>query len=67
MVSRDSRFDLLPLGILVGLAVLLYGVSLNAGQSMNGPMLAGSLIVVVVTFLFAYGAWAIEGGDSGGH
>lgn len=42
-----ARLVVTVLGIVVGLVVLLYGVALDAGQSLNGIMVAGGVIVLV--------------------
>jgi len=42
-------FGLSQVALLAGLATLLYGVSLNAGQAVNTPMIAGGVIILVAT------------------
>lgn len=65
-VNESVAFPLSLAGIVVGIAVMLYGVSLNAGQALNTPMLAGSVAVLVS---FAALALAVAGLDegTGGH
>lgn len=46
-MEESVAFSLSLAGIIVGIAVMLYGVSLNAGQSLNIPMLGGSAVVLV--------------------
>lgn len=47
MVNETRDFGLATLLTIVGLAVLLWGVSLNHGAAFNGPIVAGGLIVAV--------------------
>lgn len=49
-------------GVVLGLVVMLYGVSLTAGQSMNAFMLAGGGIVLLAIGVLT--AWEM-GGDGG--
>jgi hypothetical protein len=46
MVDDSVMFGASLVGLFVGLAVMLYGVTLTAGQSMNTPMIVGGLIVL---------------------
>lgn len=46
-MNESVTFGLALLGIVVGILVMLYGVSLNAGQSVNAPMLGGSVAVLL--------------------
>lgn len=45
MVNETRDFGLATLLTIVGLAVLLWGVSLNNGTAFNQPMVAGGVIV----------------------
>lgn len=47
MASESTAFGLSILITIVGLAILLYGVSLNSGQSLNNYMLVGGGVVVM--------------------
>lgn len=47
MVNETRDFGLATLLTIVGLAVLLWGVSLNNGTAFNQPMVAGGVIVAV--------------------
>lgn len=45
MVSQRVAFGSATVLNVVGIAVLLYGVSLNSGTAVNAPMAAGGLIL----------------------
>ena len=47
MVNETRDFGLATLLTVVGLAVMLWGVSLNNGTAFYGPMIAGGLVVAV--------------------
>lgn len=61
MVDDSVTFGASLVGLFVGLAVMLYGVTLTAGMSMNTPMILGGLIV-----LGAIGAMTAPGIQSDG-
>ena len=46
MVNESAAFGLSLAGIVVGLVIMLYGVFLTAGQSMNTLMMVGGVIVL---------------------
>ena len=46
MVNESAAFGLSLVGIVVGLAIMLYGVMLTAGQSMNTLMMVGGFVVL---------------------
>lgn len=45
-------------GIVLGLAVLVFGVMQNAGQALNAPMVVGGVIVLAAVGLLA--GWAMR-------
>lgn len=47
MVDETRTFGAATLLTVVGLAVLLWGVSLNNGTEFNAPMLAGGAVIAV--------------------
>ncbi|WP_115862947.1 hypothetical protein [Halorussus litoreus] len=51
MVRESVTFGLSLLVTVVGLAIVLYGVSLNAGLALNEFMLAGGGVVLVAIAL----------------
>jgi len=51
MVRESISFGLSLLVTVVGLAIMLYGVSLNAGLALNEFMLAGGGVVLVAIVL----------------
>ena len=44
MANDSITYGILVVGVTLGLALLVYGMSLTAGQSMNTPALVGGLI-----------------------
>ena len=46
MVNEPLTFGASIILVIVGLAISLYGVSLNSGQALNTPMIAGSVIIL---------------------
>ena len=70
MVNDRTPFALTIVLTLVGLGILLYGVTLNAGEQLNGPMIAGGAVLVLG--IGALTAWIISldenaVADSDGH
>ncbi|MDY6764393.1 MAG: hypothetical protein SV377_01690 [Halobacteria archaeon] len=59
-MDEESPPVIATLLIVVGLAILLYGVSLNSGQSINMPMIAGGVVVLVAMGIFAGGLMMLE-------
>lgn len=47
MVNETRDFGLAVVLTLAGLAVMLWGVSLNSGMAVNTPMLAGGVVIAV--------------------
>jgi hypothetical protein len=60
MVNESRTFGTVVLLMLAGLAVMLWGVSLNSGLAVNTPMLAGGAILVVATALLTVGVGVLE-------
>jgi len=60
MVNESRTFGMVVLLMLAGLAVMLWGVSLNSGLAVNTPMLAGGAILVVATALLTVGVGVLE-------
>ena len=65
MVNESATFTGATVVLVVGLVVMLYGVSLNAGQALNAPMLAGGVIVLVAVGIHTAGIMALD--ESGHH
>ena len=49
MVNESRTFGFVVLLTLVGLGVMLWGVSLDSGMEMNTPMIVGGVVLVVAT------------------
>ncbi len=47
MVNETRDFGLATVLTVAGLAVMLWGVSLNDGTAVNTPMIAGSVVIAV--------------------
>lgn len=60
MVSEGRLFDASIVLTVVGLVVMLYGVSLSAGAAVNTPMAAGGAIVAVGIGLIMVGVMRVE-------
>lgn len=58
MVNERLNFVLSMLGLVVGLAILLFGVAQNAGQSLNEAMIVGG--VVVLAAFAGYTQWIMR-------
>lgn len=58
MVNESANFGITILGLLVGLAIMLFGVSQNAGQALNGLMVVGGVIVVAAMGVLT--AWLLR-------
>lgn len=67
MGTGSSTFGLAVALLVGGLLVMLYGVSLTAGESLNTPMLAGGTIVVVAVGVLTYGVLSLEGPPTEAH
>ena len=60
MVRESRSFGLAVLLVLVGLAVLLYGVTLNHGAALNAVIAAGGAVVVVGIAIMTAGVIRID-------
>ncbi|MFB6308673.1 MAG: hypothetical protein ABEH35_05015 [Haloarculaceae archaeon] len=65
MVNESGAFGFATVLTVIGLAIMLYGVSLNNGQSLNGVMIAGGTVIVVAFSILTAGVMTIEGGGHG--
>lgn len=57
MVSDTVIFGLSTAGIAIGLVVMLYGVSLNSGQSLNTLITVGGLVILLSMGGILAGGW----------
>lgn len=64
MVDESMTFGLSIAGTVLGLAVMLYGVSLTSGESLTVPTIVGGAIVLAAIAFHTYGIVAL--GDRGG-
>lgn len=60
MVNEARSFGLAFALVVVGLAILLYGVTLNHGESLNGVIAAGGGVVVVGVAILTLGVVRID-------
>jgi len=60
MVNESRTFGSVVLLTLVGLVIMLYGVSLNAGQSLNTVVVAGGAVLIVALGLLVAGVDLLE-------
>jgi len=63
MATQLRTFGLALGGTVVGLAIMLYGVSLNSGTGPNAPIAVGGVIVLVAFALLAGGVIALDDGS----
>jgi hypothetical protein len=61
MVNETRDFGLATLLTVVGLVVMLWGVSLDNGMAMNEPMIVGGLIVAAGIGLITVAVMRLEG------
>lgn len=52
MVDERLNFAVSMLGLVVGLAILLFGVMQNAGQSLNEAMIVGGVVVLAAFAIY---------------
>lgn len=64
MVNESRTFGAVVGLTVVGLLIMLYGVSLNSGQALNAPMLAGGGVLLVATAALTAGIGAISADES---
>lgn len=65
MADESVTFGLSMLVTVVGLGILLYGVSLNAGLRLNGFMLAGGAVVFVAIAIHTGALMSIDDAHDG--
>jgi len=61
MASESTTFGFATALTIIGLAIMLYGVTLNSGQAPNAVVAVGGVVVVAFAVLTA-GVMAIDGG-----
>ncbi len=61
MVNESVTFGLSTLGVIGGLVILLWGVSLNSGQALNAPVVAGGVVVLLAFGLLTTGVARLDG------
>lgn len=64
MAKESTTFGLSMLLLLVGLAIMLYGVTLNNGQSLNATMLAGGTVAIVGVGVLTGGVLTLDSGHA---
>jgi hypothetical protein len=67
MVNESAVFGFSLVGVMAGLSVLIYGVTLNNGEELNEIMLAGGVVVLAAFGVFTLGVARLEEPDGGGH
>lgn len=63
MVDESVTFGLALAGMIAGLVVMLYGVSLTSGESLTAPTVVGGGMVLIAITYHTYGIVAL--GDEG--
>ena len=63
-MNERTAFGLGTVGVVVGLLILLWGVSLNSGQALNTPQLAGGIVALAAVGLMTLKVWRLEGGHA---
>lgn len=67
-MANERRFLwAMTLVLSVGLAIMLYGVLLTAGQSVNTPMIVGGVVVLLPFALLVYWTASIREPAGGSH
>jgi len=60
-MDKDTSLPVVSLiAIIIGTAILLYGVFLDSGMEMNIPMAAGGAVMVIGIGILAFALGAIE-------
>jgi hypothetical protein len=67
MAADSMMFGTSLVGVLAGLGVLIYGVTLNDGKALNGVILAGGVIVLLAFGVFTLGVARLEAPEGSGH
>ena len=62
MASEPTTFGFATALTIIGLAIMLYGVTLNSGQAPNAAVAVGGVVVVVAFAVLTAGVMAIDGG-----
>lgn len=64
MVDESVTFGLSALGNVVGIVLLLYGVSLTAGQELTTPMVVGGVVILAAIALHTAALASLDGGHA---
>jgi high-affinity Fe2+/Pb2+ permease len=67
MADDSTVFGLSLVGVLAGLAVLIYGVTLTNGEHLNELILAGGIIVLLAFGLLTAGVAWLDDPEGGTH
>lgn len=62
MVNESVTFGMSGLGVIVGLAIMLYGVYLESGMELTTPVIVGGVIVLAAFGLLTAGVARLDGG-----
>ena len=60
MVNESLTFGASTILVIVGLAISLYGVSLNSGQALNTLMIAGGVSILIGIGVLTAGIMRLE-------
>lgn len=60
MVNDSVGFGALLVGVAIGLVIMIYGVTLTAGQSVNAPTIVGGAISLGAVFLMTLRIFRLE-------
>lgn len=64
MVNERFNFGVFLLGLVVGLTILLIGVTQNAGQALNQLMVVGGVVVVAAFGIYTRWVFSLDEGRS---
>lgn len=64
MVDESATFGLGLVGTVLGLAVMLYGVSLTSGEALTVPTVVGGVIVLFAVGFHTYGVMVLPEPES---
>lgn len=67
MADESTVFGVSLVGVLAGLGVLIYGVTLTNGEELNEIMLAGGIVVLAAFGLFTLGVAQLDEPEGSGH
>ena len=62
MASESTTFGFATALTIIGLAIMLYGVTLNSGQAPNTVVAVGGVVVVIAFAVLTAGVMAIDSG-----